>query len=613
MQGTTGMKRSVFLLVGGVFVSLMCILGPAILGDIHRVSFSDFVLFAFLFGLAGFVPRVVRRKVFFGSANTWHQAFSFETIFQSAPLVYPTDSFEDFETAFIHRETGIDDCRTSAWQFLRYTIRVLSPLVMLAVLGLLVASPAFSVVATLVVAGGLLYQLRVFGLRFDYSIRRYLTGVFLGCLAYIAEGMVLASALQAYIPQVPLWQGFSLFMLLSIAMRSSIVPFGFGVLELAFLAFAALASMNIGVETVHAYRIVVSAPLLLAGLFYLPRYKLSIFDLDHPSLVSQMRRVWMPGHRPSVGADGVTLSIVIPAYNECERLPVFLPLALEYCAQLPYGSEIIVSDDGSTDATVEYVSVLQKSYPALRLLKSTMNMGKGAAVKRGVLASRGAYILFADADGATPIQEVDRLVEALKQGWEIAIASRRLSTSNVDRTRYRGLLGSLFYRITNLLAVPGVADTQCGFKLFTRNSAQRLFEMIEESGWAFDVELLFLAQKYGMSVTEVPVSWKAVDGSKVHPVYDALRMLVSLSRIRRRWAGIPVESGVNYSMITHCLWDGQLTSLGGESAESDPLRSLLGSRIANVQVLSDSDAQKDMHKHIHGSGAVRELEPQLRK
>jgi dolichyl-phosphate beta-glucosyltransferase len=149
------------------------------------------------------------------------------------------------------------------------------------------------------------------------------------------------------------------------------------------------------------------------------------------------------------------------------------------------------------------------------------------------MEARGRYVLFADADGATPIREVDRMLPLAFGGIEVVIASRKRG-GDVRRSSLRGLMGAVFYRLTNILAVPGIADTQCGFKLFSSSAAHRLFPLVTETGWAFDVEVLFLAQKLGLAIEEVPVRWTAVEGSKLHPFRDALKMVSALMRIRRR-------------------------------------------------------------------------------
>ena len=216
-----------------------------------------------------------------------------------------------------------------------------------------------------------------------------------------------------------------------------------------------------------------------------------------------------------------------------------MPDVLAYAATVRGGAEVIVVDDGSKDATPEYVTSVANSDPAVRLVRQNPNRGKGAAVQRGVLEAGGRFILFTDADGATPITECSKLLDAGLAGADIVIGSRKIGGNGVQRERsiLRNLVGSIFYRITNLLAVPGIEDTQCGFKLFSRGAARQIFPELRETGWAFDVEVLFLAQKFGMIIEELPVNWSAVEGSKIRPK-DAIRMLFALLRIRHRGAGL---------------------------------------------------------------------------
>jgi dolichyl-phosphate beta-glucosyltransferase len=216
-----------------------------------------------------------------------------------------------------------------------------------------------------------------------------------------------------------------------------------------------------------------------------------------------------------------------------------LPDVLAYAATVTGGAEVIVVDDGSKDGTPDYVLALAKQDGALRLVRQNPNRGKGAAVQRGMLESEGRFILFTDADGATPIAECSKLLQAGLTGADVVIGSRKIGGTDVQRERsmFRNLVGSIFYRITNLLAVPGIEDTQCGFKLFSRAAARRIFPEIRETGWAFDVEVLFLAQKFGMTIDELPVNWSAVEGSKIRPK-DAVRMFLALLRIRHRGAGL---------------------------------------------------------------------------
>lgn len=225
------------------------------------------------------------------------------------------------------------------------------------------------------------------------------------------------------------------------------------------------------------------------------------------------------------------VSVVIPTYNEEWRiLPTIGAIAVEMSRRgKPW--ELIISDDGSKDGTRGLVEGLE--LVNMRLLTSP-NTGKGGAVKRGVLASRGQYVLFADADQSTPIEQFDRLLSAITEGGaDIAIGSRAVDGADVAK---KSFLRKVISSGLNLLVRVGyripIRDTQCGFKLFTAEAAKPLFDMQRLERFSFDLELLFLARKAGMKVTEVPVEWIDAPGSTVSPVKVSLQFLKDLVRIR---------------------------------------------------------------------------------
>ncbi|MBK8206315.1 MAG: glycosyltransferase family 2 protein [Planctomycetes bacterium] len=224
------------------------------------------------------------------------------------------------------------------------------------------------------------------------------------------------------------------------------------------------------------------------------------------------------------------LSIIIPAYNEADRLPAFLRHVHEWAKADGREIEIIVVNDGSSDDTAQ---VAQQA--GVRVISLERNSGKGAAVRRGMLEARGRLRLFADADGATQMTELAALERAVAGGAEIAIASREGRGTVIESSWLRRFLGRWFNRAVRMGSVKGIRDTQCGFKLFATPRAQALFEAAKENGFAFDVELLYLAQKWGIAITEVPVNWKEIAGSKVRLARDGWRMLKAVKRIRRRW------------------------------------------------------------------------------
>ena len=229
---------------------------------------------------------------------------------------------------------------------------------------------------------------------------------------------------------------------------------------------------------------------------------------------------------PPQTAARVRLSVIIPAYNEAARLPVFLDSVLAWCGEHEPSFEVIVVDDGSSDETVKLA--MQRD---VRLISHERNAGKGAAVRTGMLAAQGELRLFADADGATAMSELPSLLETEA---DVAIGSREGRDKDVQASAIRRFLGRWFNRAVRMGAVKGIRDTQCGFKLF-RPAAHGLFEIAQEDGFAFDVELLMLAQHKGLSVAEVFVNWTEMPGSKVSLLRDGMKMLKAVRRIKKRW------------------------------------------------------------------------------
>lgn len=227
------------------------------------------------------------------------------------------------------------------------------------------------------------------------------------------------------------------------------------------------------------------------------------------------------------------LSVVIPAYNEAERLAPTVRAIASYCREHHPAHEIIVVDDGSTDRTVALARELGEELERVRVIELGQNRGKGAAVRAGVLASTGALVLFSDADLATPIEELETLRRALDGGADIAIASRAAPGADIRVRQHpmRELMGRTFNLMVRVTAVGGIKDTQCGFKLFRGEAARALFEQSKVDGFAFDVEVLWLARNR-YKVAEVPVTWRHVEESKVSPGSDAARMFLDLLRIR---------------------------------------------------------------------------------
>jgi dolichyl-phosphate beta-glucosyltransferase len=239
------------------------------------------------------------------------------------------------------------------------------------------------------------------------------------------------------------------------------------------------------------------------------------------------------GIRGEVGAS-MYLSVVIPAYNEELRIGKTLREIQTYLQRQPYSAEIIVVDDGSQDGTAPSVRAFEATRPPIYLLQNGRNRGKGFSVRQGFLRAQGECLLFSDADLSTPIEEVEKLFAALRERCEVAIGSRALPGSRVEvhQPRYREHLGRLFNLFVQLLAVPGIQDTQCGFKCFTREAALAICQRMTAERFGFDVEMLYLARLLGYRVREVPVVWRHSPQTRVRVWRDSVSMLGDLWRIR---------------------------------------------------------------------------------
>lgn len=204
------------------------------------------------------------------------------------------------------------------------------------------------------------------------------------------------------------------------------------------------------------------------------------------------------------------LSLIIPAFNEAQRIGPTLRGFHRFPAARPASFEIIVVDDGSTDDTVALVTALASECKGLRVLCSPANRGKGHAVRLGMQAATGRVRVFSDADGSTPIDELDKLLQALAEGADIAIGSRYLASSEVTRPqpRFRLVWSRLVNRVVQQTLLPGVVDPHCGFKAFTAVAAEQTFRVCTVDGWSFDLEVLATARAKGCSIREVPVRWE---------------------------------------------------------------------------------------------------------
>jgi dolichyl-phosphate beta-glucosyltransferase len=228
------------------------------------------------------------------------------------------------------------------------------------------------------------------------------------------------------------------------------------------------------------------------------------------------------------------LSVIIPAYNEEQRIGKTLRMIHSYLQEQSYPAEIIVVDDGSQDGTASIVRTFDAALLPIHVLQNGRNRGKGFSVRQGFLHACGEYLLFSDADLSTPIEEVEKLMAALHEPCDVAIGSRALPESRVEvhQPWYREYLGRLFNVFVQALAIPGIRDTQCGFKCFRREAALAICQRMATERFGFDVEMIYLARGLGYRVREVPVVWRNSPQSRVRVWHDSVSMMGDLMRIR---------------------------------------------------------------------------------
>jgi glycosyltransferase involved in cell wall biosynthesis len=229
-----------------------------------------------------------------------------------------------------------------------------------------------------------------------------------------------------------------------------------------------------------------------------------------------------------------THSIIIPAYNEGARIGATLNKVLLYVEKQGWDVEVIVVNDGSNDNTVEIVQQHMQRNSALRLLENPGNRGKGYSVRNGMMSAFGEILLFSDADLSSPIEEAPKLLAAIAEGADIAIGSRWMQSELQTERQplYRQFFGRIFNLMLRLILGLKFKDTQCGFKVFTRRAALAIFPQQKIERWGFDPELLYLAEKYGFKVAEVPVAWAHSAGTRISPLRDGTRMVVEMLKIR---------------------------------------------------------------------------------
>jgi dolichyl-phosphate beta-glucosyltransferase len=231
------------------------------------------------------------------------------------------------------------------------------------------------------------------------------------------------------------------------------------------------------------------------------------------------------------------LSVVIPAYNERERLIRFAPGIVDFLQSRGHAFEIIVVNDGSADDTATVARELSKTFPMLRLIDLNPNRGKGGAVKAGMLDAKGDYVLFTDADQSTPITEVDKLLETMDQGgYDMAIGSRSMPGARVEQPQvwYRALAGKLFGIGTRIFCISGIHDTQCGFKAMKHDVAQKVFPQVTSNSAIFDIEMLVVATREGYRIAEIPVKWVHDPDTRIpYNLRRAIKIWLELFRINR--------------------------------------------------------------------------------
>ena len=378
--------------------------------------------------------------------------------------------------------------------------------------------------------------------------------------AILATGFIWAVELAAYFCfGRSVWAGMNLgaaFLALTVVNFASLIPLtmgGIGTVEAAapaYLvssgvpAYLALAMVLLVHAVQYLFTTITGGILYLAGGFYR-------IPLDSPksgaarpktsqqaaSLLSHTESS-LSALRATVGLqpaarDNIELSIVIPAYNEQARLPRTVLETIHWCKSKNLAFELLLVDDGSRDETLALSRLFEESDSRVRAI-ACPHMGKGATVRMGVLNAKGRFVLFMDADGATPLDEIPKLLAAIEHN-DVAIGSRsvqRPGEVEVKTSFLRRFIGRTFAFLVNLFAFDGVADTQCGFKMFRREAAREIFSRQKIVGFAFDVEILYLARRLSLSIAEIPVNWVAQPGSKVNLVTDSIKMLWDISHIR---------------------------------------------------------------------------------
>ena len=246
----------------------------------------------------------------------------------------------------------------------------------------------------------------------------------------------------------------------------------------------------------------------------------------------------------------ILFSLILPAYNEELRLPDCMEKVAGFVASRVEAIEVILVENGSTDRTYEMGLEYAKQYPWLTVLHED-KAGKGNAVRRGMLEAAGRYRMFADVDFAMPIEELDHFIPKDGEHYDVAIASREAKGAvRINEPAIRRFSGRVFNLVVQILVTPGIRDTQCGFKSFSAEAAEKLFRLQRVDGWAFDAELLYLARKFGYKINEVPIRCYYIGNSKVNVASDSLKMLKELIQIRKNDREGLYETAENSDVVT---------------------------------------------------------------
>ncbi len=269
-----------------------------------------------------------------------------------------------------------------------------------------------------------------------------------------------------------------------------------------------------------------------------------------PSLVKSSPGDAAHSHRTAI-MDELQYSIVIPAFDEQARIGATLDRVMECVEARGWAAEVLVVNDGSRDETAAIVSRAARRYGNLRLIENTGNRGKGFSVRNGILQSRGAIVMFTDADLSAPIEEAERLFAAIAAGADVAIGSRWLDRSRqtLQQPVHRRFFGRCFNWLTRLVMNLPLADTQCGFKAFRREAAQTIFVRQRIERWGFDPEILYIALRLGMRVQEVAVTWGHDDRSRISYLKDGIKMIEDLLRVRFYSLAGYYKAGESYGCV----------------------------------------------------------------